>query len=1207
MKMSSISSSFIFLPQGLFQSLMCLQKKGMFGSRLRNQPPMNIVQTSALKSIHDSYSPRKSQEVRELRAQLQQFRDSCREQENLQPLLLDEAIPQTPPVLESTAICRSNERKDQNAMERQIIRLSPSLTKMSPIPTVADTNAMHMLNSYCAGPSEHSSMPQSDKNVKRSPLKVVSAENNQETLTKVTTVTPGENSSQNMSEKIIQQEKRNSSYEKQNIRTDEQTYLSPNSFLNESVCHVKPSTPEIGLVRSSGQVHKMEKVGIVSPNSFLEDLNSTKGQLEMDGKDFPSPSAVLNSSIPHDIMIKQLERIKTTLHKASTPLKTYTQEPVSMLKRRLKDETIEIKKGKKPRQAEQKFKLTAFSGVRVSNPASSKEKQLHRIVRERTNFAKISDTHSPRRKTFLVSKKQTVKRSSPCKGQAVTYPNRRRIQGNVYNKAGVDGKQAFSSVEASVIREEFQSTAFHRHQQEQTMYNSIAKTTQPPPQTQCEPGKFLPMSKSQRSVWCSPAVAGFTPPVMASRSECDSTSELTSSNVDTPHATDASTVDKPCVVDQGQHTSANHEVITSDQLSRDMTKCGTDMNKIENEGSSRLSTGRRLFADISMIEGTLDTSFKPLWAGNSGTVTKDKPSVLPHTEGNSSTSNKKLFPELSPPSESMKIDPETSQPRTDRRSSELFTNETEQRNFVIHSSELPMTRFCFDSPRFLPSSPSAEISRRATLTVTKSRPSEALLDAEKLCFKDILSVENIDMTCEQKVEIVGGEVWKVETLTIDRRNSNFPAASSGYDCATPPQLPTSPKPETSRRSTHPVKNPKVLNKDKSVPTQLSSLMVSSEDSTTYDKHDAHTPEEKDQDHPSYMLTSEKTLSSPAEVHHERKAIAVVHSESDDAGSRGKGVNSSYSEHVSGINKLIIDPVAQASKENENQFPKETFVDRVESHVIVNRQQIVKKSRFSTGEECFICDTSKVSADMSVDSLEAHKNGSESDKDLVFEDKELEEEKEGGILPTDDKTIDTRCGSFASSSNPPVGKVVDILDKNVREILNDGDDVNGKSLAGNILQEKTLSSLVVEMPLAKKIDVSEESLLQNQSSSQQTLVLSYAAHEKPAASSACSFVVDFSASAPMPLTSKDICKAPKLPKTRSKTALYTEGQQQTLKPQMHNARSYTGLEVSTKKQTVSTSSLVHLNITGAAPTLMSARKGGHTESEIEATKSLKGKH
>ncbi|WAQ95520.1 ASPM-like protein [Mya arenaria] len=118
----------------------------------------------------------------------------------------------------------------------------------------------------------------------------------------------------------------------------------------------------------------------------------------------------------------------------------------------------------------------------------------------------------------------------------------------------------------------------------------------------------------------------------------------------------------------------------------------------------------------------------------------------------------------------------------------------------------------FGSPNKILAAPTEEFSRRATLTVTKSRPSDALLNHH---------IHNGGV----HTSLFKPDCIQEELAASDKTDGNRSSQNSTFEVsadksillkdanfqATPNHLPTSPNPNHSRRSTHVVYQPKVLN------------------------------------------------------------------------------------------------------------------------------------------------------------------------------------------------------------------------------------------------------------------------------------------------------------------------------------------------------------------------------------------------------------
>ncbi|KAK7095184.1 hypothetical protein V1264_006629 [Littorina saxatilis] len=823
-------------------------RKGMLGAR-KMQALTCVMQTKSLKNIQDSYSPRRSVELRELRSQVKPTHALHFDQENMQPPDLEEVIPQTPPPLESTAICKSDDRNDQKALER---RKSGFLSKMSPIPRMTDTNN-GIMESY----AQFQTPVFDGKGEERSPLKAMSGNDHGMRISnspnKHGNRKGGENSRDSSQTSKQRGESRNkSSGSRDNSQTGQKSdtsskdkpgkaslrreipavreakmHVSPNSFLNDSMAAQTVATPEVGQIRLSTQVTRVAALAKVSPSSFLEDMGSAKAEAVARKQSIPSPSSVLNDSIPHDIMVRQLEFVRRSLHEGSFSGVPTPTSSAGVKERAVSKQPPRPMKMDRVSELARPKKRNVFANAQQQNGPAKKEKFLQRKIHERARFAKITDAPSPRRKTFLV-KKQPAGKVSPVKGRLQSTTGRkdagkgvtRQVTHNHQNakpKALTKTSSLMTTAGETEIKEKVEdsehpciTTATSSHDDEA---NNLDDT----------------MTRKRRSLWASPAVVGFEPHIMESRPDCDSTGEETQTRENTP-----AQMSKDEMSLQGDSLLLlchPHLQVQSDankshghQNSPDKTTAATN---------NRQSSGRRLFPDVCE-DLSQSSDFKPLWAGTA-TVTKDRPSISPHLSGSGNTS-KKLFPDISvdngsgATSYTTPVQSDTkgnSNIKHDSLSSTTGDHEREQRhssdnkNKAVCSENAPQSggghSFEFSSTPQLIDSPASgsEASRRATLTVTKSHASKALLESSSNSQVEKV-VPEVKVNLVEEEEEEEEEVWHTDTVVIDTRNSVI----VGVKIMTPSRLPTTPTSENYRRSTHAIRNPVVLDKDGLIPKNL---------------------------------------------------------------------------------------------------------------------------------------------------------------------------------------------------------------------------------------------------------------------------------------------------------------------------------------------------------------------------------------------------
>lgn len=984
------------------------------------------MQTKSLKSIHDSYSPRKSDETRELLGRA--IHTPLTNQENLQPAELDEVIPLTPPPLESTAICKSDERVDQNAIERRKSGfLSPTLSKMSPIPMIADNHNGRILESYFSTTACDQTPVLGGKEAERNPLKEVSGngsrasnsrkhgtgnssggesggensknsapkgassrdvsrgsrENSQTDKCTEASATVGSagslsskrgnpvvkeakgspsplrenqvveevngSTAQTENPEVAEAKGRLSSRGESPAVTEAKPYVSPNSFLNDSMARrTVATTPEIGKIRLSSQVNRVAEMATVSPNSFLEDMGSAKPAALERKSSVPSPSAVLNDSIPHDIMLQQLRFVRRSLHDGSLSA-SLTPKSATVNSKQATQSLAHGKRMDRVSQLAQPKSRNVFAHAQQQTALGKKEKFLQRKIQERAGFAKIAEVPSPRRKTFLVTKKQQAGRVSPVKGQSQATKGRMDTRtGGVANSRStacpLKGKVRDDSNERVDPCTQTTTKDPKKKEMEQAKMSGVA--TLPGHHGDQVDNLDDTMTRRRRSLWASPAVVGFEPPVMASKPDCDSTGEEL-------HTLEAP-LDQVTDGEVGDHLGDQHKETHSPppQTLASTEKSTTHQNlsaKTESEEGRRRS-GRRLFPDVISDDLNLSADFKPLWSG-SATVTKDRPSVSPHTSSSANTS-KKLFPDisvegpsdvnsksmLSVPQRLEEKEGEQVQPTVDSPAGISQPVKGGCRSSGSNAGVDSSASFDLGSTPQLLASPGKEVSRRATLTVTKTCPSQALLHASNNGAQAV--AEEADKAAAGVVtEQAEEEVWKTDTIIIESRNNAIVNISVIREHLTPSELPSSPRSENSRRSTHAVRNPIVLNKDGLVPRNLFDAVP-----------EQHASQENGGN-------GDSLRQAGTEASKRTPGATTQQTEDRDGGNLPANIQKDSS-------VMVMDKSLRFMN---------VFTDRVEHHLYCERETICRPTRLSAAEVILSYSTS--SQELSADSLDAERRAS----------------------------------------------------------------------------------------------------------------------------------------------------------------------------------------------------------------------------------------
>ncbi|ESO92879.1 hypothetical protein LOTGIDRAFT_232956 [Lottia gigantea] len=224
-------------------------------------------------------------------------------------------------------------------------------------------------------------------------------------------------------------------------------------------------------------------------------------------------------------------------------------------------------------------------------------------------------------------------------------------------------------------------------------------------------------------------------------------------------------------------------------------------------------------------EVTIQTETQQVYQIFTGTVTKDKPS--PNLQDTKRTHGKRLFDSNSPKKDTSPLARTVTKDKPSQVHGKVIgKNLFEDRESTITPQRTSPFIDEFGSPSVLPSSPSEISTRRTTLTVTKQRPSDALLHAtQRVLDNNVFECtptgresngENND-TCMVIEMKKSPSLLKVE----DPTKSLFTQAPvSPVLLGSPSKLPTSPNPDMSRRSTHLVASPKFVDLSSVSPKRL---------------------------------------------------------------------------------------------------------------------------------------------------------------------------------------------------------------------------------------------------------------------------------------------------------------------------------------------------------------------------------------------------
>ncbi|XP_005095167.1 abnormal spindle-like microcephaly-associated protein homolog [Aplysia californica] len=599
----------------------------------------------------------------------------------------------------------------------------------------------------------------------------------------------------------------NSPNTSENQNSTKTSPASPNTMLNESLSLI--SQMKVGCVRSSGGVISppegnsmnssiiSQGMGMVSPNSFMEDMKAMAHDQSGSGtrNEPPSPSATLNNSIPHRAVVSHLQNVRVSL--------TYSP----------KTAPSGSSSGTPKKRPSEKFGTKRRS---ISSQFRKEEVQMT------TGVVKKNQRR-------LSGQKEEWKRKGPCaqRGSASTAQEvkRNKSVGKVgCQQVKVKTQSTTSARESSAKRQESDikkknlkkksPTVAKREVAEKLTTNKVVKLQGSPFEsnvTERKKKKGTPSSK---------------PEVQEDKLVCPSVEKHNGETDEqvTP-VKEGSAVDSGTIV-KGRSFDVSHE--RSGSFFENLLPDDDGVDKNESNGGKNSSLSRRgnLFPDLNLAD-TVTVSQNEISLAEdfcreiacSTEATLDAGSLKTSEQG------------------TMRADVAgTITMAAEQSSSYVITPRKSQLDRVVNAAERSLSpqRFCPVSPSALPTSPgmASEFSRRGTMTVTKSRPSDALLAALNnrkrqmllssrqdspgtLPGDDTETTENIRIHVEEHYEEIDGQMYVVVKETTDVVKSMtetyieaVPASPQQFN--TPPQLPTSPNPDLSRRSTHIIRSPKVI-------------------------------------------------------------------------------------------------------------------------------------------------------------------------------------------------------------------------------------------------------------------------------------------------------------------------------------------------------------------------------------------------------------
>ncbi|XP_050415465.2 abnormal spindle-like microcephaly-associated protein homolog [Patella vulgata] len=390
------------------------KKKGLLGISVKK--PFSIINTPGLACIRDNYSPLDAEKPR--MSNLKPH-PPAPINELLEYQLLDKqgGEDSTPPPLESTAISISSVGYTAKS-ESVDLGCSPSF---SPILKSSEIDGSCVITDSRYSDTQYSvlrdvnNLPAESQRISTDQETILAfKESNgyqkeQDTLQDTPKIQKEKNSRNKIKEKE-NKNKENSPSKRQRMKLTndkdgkDKKFLSPETFLNDSLNMAQKKPVKIVGPQIIG-----EKT--VSPTSFLENLNNTKGE-EENLKGVPSPSALLQNSIPHNLIVQQLRNVRLSLHEHSFEQKTTVKTPLfqeSATKDVRKTNFLRQHQGKKgsdrvnPNVHHQSPRRTTFLVSLKKNRSVQKKDELSKSSKK--GSGKATNEEKPKRRKLLTSNK----------------------------------------------------------------------------------------------------------------------------------------------------------------------------------------------------------------------------------------------------------------------------------------------------------------------------------------------------------------------------------------------------------------------------------------------------------------------------------------------------------------------------------------------------------------------------------------------------------------------------------------------------------------------------------------------------------------------------------------------------------------------------------------------------------------------------------
>lgn len=397
------------------------------------------------------------------------------------------------------------------------------------------------------------------------------------------------------------------------IERSQTKVISPDTFVQESTMEKRTKEESVlsgNLSKTPLSVTDAYAKNYVSPNSFLKDLNDTIENVPvgLDQSNSNSPENVLNESVPHDIMLSQLEFVKSNLKwnmsnngesitGQHTSVKELTSNSIGSIS---SNPFIVVPEGTSPRRTTYTVKRQRPSGKAISRAApkvagcktSADSKSVS--SQERSGIQKLGNRKPMKRRASGSMTPSSIRKSiADQKGQ-----NRRK-------------NNAWANTFMTEPTPEKMALGKHMHE----IPNSICLTPE-----------ILQESKNQESAWSEKGHQMLVLPtperilLETYRGDKAPRTPLSHHYSDLVLPTPEKNLQKP-----QQLTSAGIGKTTSK-----LTFCHASLSKVEFSPKHMPNTCSPLLNDITHVAASTTVSKNPTESSQvvSSTITKEKPTIL---------------------------------------------------------------------------------------------------------------------------------------------------------------------------------------------------------------------------------------------------------------------------------------------------------------------------------------------------------------------------------------------------------------------------------------------------------------------------------------------------------------------------------------------------------------------------------------------------